>query len=47
MPDRMNGISGMNDVREIKKIIITEFNIEGNCTEQKFADLVLETKPHR
>ena len=34
-----------NDVREIKKIIITEFNIEGNCTEQKFVDLVLETKP--
>jgi len=34
-----------NDVREIKKIIKTEFNIEGNCTEQKFVDLVLETKP--
>lgn len=34
-----------NDVREIKKIIRTEFNIEGNCTEQKFVDLVLETKP--
>ena len=33
------------DVRQIKKIIITEFNIEGNCTEQKFVDLVLETKP--
>ena len=33
------------DVREIKKIITTEFNIEGNCTEQKFVDLVLETKP--
>ena len=33
------------DVREIKKIITTEFNIEGNCTEQKFIDLVLETKP--
>jgi pyridoxine 5-phosphate synthase len=33
------------DVREIKKIISTEFNIEGNCTEQKFVDLVLETKP--
>ena len=36
-----------NDVREIKKIIMTEFNIEGNCTEQKFVDLVLETKPHQ
>ncbi|MFC0773585.1 pyridoxine 5'-phosphate synthase [Terrimonas alba] len=34
-----------NDVRDIKKIITTEFNIEGNCTEQKFVDLVLETKP--
>jgi pyridoxine 5-phosphate synthase len=34
-----------DDVREIKKIITTEFNIEGNCTEQKFVDLVLETKP--
>lgn len=35
------------DVRDIKKIITTEFNIEGNCTEQKFVDLVLETKPHQ
>jgi len=35
------------DVREIKKIITTEFNIEGNCTEQKFVDLVLETKPNQ
>lgn len=34
-----------NDVRAIKEIITTEFNIEGNCTEQKFVDLVLETKP--
>ncbi|MBI3138791.1 MAG: pyridoxine 5'-phosphate synthase [Sphingobacteriales bacterium] len=33
------------DVRQIKKIITTEFNIEGNCTEQKFVDLVLENKP--
>ena len=36
-----------NDVREIKKIITTEFNIEGNCQEQKFIDLVLEIKPHQ
>jgi len=36
-----------NDVREIKKIITTEFNIEGNCQEQKFVDLVLEVKPHQ
>ncbi len=34
-----------SDVREIKKIITTEFNIEGNCQTQKFVDLVLETKP--
>src|SRR6476659_148221 len=34
-----------SDVRAIKKIITTEFNIEGNCSEQKFVDLVLETKP--
>jgi pyridoxine 5-phosphate synthase len=34
-----------NDTREIKKIITTEYNIEGNPTEQKFVDLVLETKP--
>jgi pyridoxine 5-phosphate synthase len=35
------------DVREIKKIITTEFNIEGNCQEQTFIDLVLEIKPHQ
>jgi pyridoxine 5-phosphate synthase len=34
-----------DDVRKIKKIISTEFNIEGNCREQSFVDLVLETKP--
>src|SRR4030095_12805061 len=34
-----------DDVRKIKKIIKTEFNIEGNCREQKFIDLVLETRP--
>lgn len=36
-----------HDVREIKKIITTEFNIEGNCKEQKFVELVLEVKPHQ
>jgi pyridoxine 5-phosphate synthase len=36
-----------NDVREISKIITTEFNIEGNPKEQKFVDLVLEVKPHQ
>jgi pyridoxine 5-phosphate synthase len=35
------------DAREIKPIITTEFNIEGNCREQKFIDLVLEVKPHQ
>jgi pyridoxine 5-phosphate synthase len=35
------------DVREIKNIISTEFNIEGNSREQKFVDLVLETRPHQ
>jgi pyridoxine 5-phosphate synthase len=33
------------DVKQIKKIINTEFNIEGNCREQKFVDLVLEINP--
>lgn len=36
-----------DDVRKIKKIITTEFNIEGNPTEKKFIDLVLETKPNQ
>ena len=36
-----------NDTRAIKQIITTEYNIEGNPTEQKFVDLVLETKPHQ
>jgi len=35
------------DVRDIKKIINTEFNIEGNPREQKFVDLVLEVMPHQ
>jgi pyridoxine 5-phosphate synthase len=34
-----------DDVRQIKTIITTEFNIEGNCREQSFIDLVLEVKP--
>jgi len=33
------------DVRALKKVIRTEFNIEGNCREEKFIDLVLEVKP--
>lgn len=35
------------DVRDISRIIETEFNIEGNPREKKFVDLVLETKPHQ
>jgi len=33
------------DVFDIKKMISKEFNIEGNCQEQKFVDLVLAVKP--
>jgi pyridoxine 5-phosphate synthase len=33
------------DVYDIKKIITTEFNIEGNPQEQKFVDLVLDVHP--
>ena len=36
-----------SDARELKKIITTEYNIEGNCREQKFVDLVLEVLPHQ
>src|SRR6187397_2540723 len=33
------------DVFDLKKIVTTEFNIEGNPTEQKFVELVLANKP--
>lgn len=33
------------DVLELKKVITTEFNIEGNPKEKKFVDLVLSVKP--
>ncbi len=33
------------DVTELKKVIHTELNIEGNCTEDKFVELVLATQP--
>jgi len=36
-----------NDVFELKKVVTTEFNIEGNCQEQKFVDLVLANKPEQ
>jgi len=35
------------DVRDLKPILKTEFNIEGNPREKKFVDLVLEVKPHQ
>ena len=35
------------DVRAIKPLLKTEFNIEGNPKEQKFIDLVLEVKTHQ
>lgn len=34
-----------SDVYELKKAIATELNIEGNCTEDKFVELVLANKP--
>jgi len=33
------------DVYDLKANITTEFNIEGNCQEQKFVDLVLANRP--
>jgi pyridoxine 5-phosphate synthase len=35
------------DVFDLKKIVTTEFNIEGNCQEQKFIDLVLANQPEQ
>jgi len=35
------------DVFDLKEIVTTEFNIEGNCQEQKFIDLVLTNKPEQ
>ena len=34
-----------DDVPQLKKVITTEFNIEGNPKEKKFVDLVLKNKP--
>lgn len=34
-----------HDVFDLKAAIATEFNIEGNCSEQKFVELVLANKP--
>jgi len=33
------------DVYDLKEVVTTEFNIEGNPSERKFVDLVLATKP--
>ncbi len=35
------------DVYALKGVLTTEFNIEGNCQEQKFVDLVLAVRPHQ
>jgi pyridoxine 5-phosphate synthase len=35
------------DVRALRPLLKTEFNIEGNPSEKKFQDLVLEVKPHQ
>lgn len=35
------------DVYDLKPVLKTEFNIEGNPKEQKFVDLVLDIKPHQ
>lgn len=35
------------DVYDLKPILTTEFNIEGNPCEEKFVDLVLSIKPHQ
>lgn len=34
-----------DDVRQLKKVLKVELNIEGNCREEKFIKLVLETRP--
>lgn len=36
-----------SDVYQLKKVLSTEFNIEGNPREKKFMDLVLDVKPHQ
>lgn len=33
------------DVYDLKEVVTTEFNIEGNPSERKFVDLVLDIKP--
>src|SRR5947208_1907490 len=35
------------DVRDLKTVVKTELNIEGNPREKKFIDLVMEVKPQQ
>ncbi len=42
---RYSDVAGIAAI--VKKYPHAEFNIEGNPTEQKFIDLVLESKPHQ
>lgn len=35
------------DVKVLKKLITTEFNIEGNCREKSFVELVLTNRPEQ
>lgn len=35
------------DVRELKKVVTTEFNMEGNPMERSFIDLVFEVRPEQ
>ncbi len=35
------------DVYDLKEVVTTEFNIEGNPSERKFVELVLATKPEQ
>jgi|SRR4051812_11125432 pyridoxine 5-phosphate synthase len=35
------------DVQQLKPLVTTEFNIEGNPLEKKFVELVLQTKPQQ
>ncbi|HEV7382712.1 MAG TPA: pyridoxine 5'-phosphate synthase [Dyadobacter sp.] len=35
------------DVYDLRELVTTEFNIEGNPSERKFIDLVLATQPHQ
>lgn len=35
------------DVRELRPVVTTELNVEGNCQEKKFVDLVIQVKPNQ